>query len=330
MERLRFGTLGAARITPMALVRPVRAVEEATLDAVAARDRGRAEAFARKHGIPRVHGSYDDLLADPDIDAVYNPLPNGLHAEWTIKAMEAGKHVLCEKPLTSNADEARAVAEVAERTGKVLVEAFHWRYHPMALRMLDVIRSGELGELRRIETRMCVPIPMPRDIRYQLELAGGAVMDVGCYTVSMARHLSGEEPEVRSARATLLRPGVDRAMEAELAFPSGATGSITCSLLSRRLLSIGARVTGADGELRAFNPVGPHFVHSLRVRTPDAARRETFTRTPTYTFQLQAFCDAVLRGAEVPTGPADAIANMEVVDAVYRAAGMEVRASRLT
>jgi predicted dehydrogenase len=323
---VRFGTLGAARITPVALVRPARQVAEATLDAVAARDRTRADAFAAKHGIPRVHASYDDLIADPDLDAIYVPLPNGRHAEWAIRAMEAGKHVLCEKPLTSNADQAREVAAAAARTGRVLVEAFHWRYHPMAQRMIDVVRSGELGEVRHVESSMCIPLPMLNDIRYQLDLGGGAVMDTGCYTISMVRHLAGEEPEVRSAQATMLRRGVDRAMQAELSFASGATGRVTCSLLSRRLFAINARVVGTLGELRAFNPVGPQYgPHGLRIRTEQGSRRERFTRTPTYVFQLQAFCDAVLRGTSVPTGPDDAIANMEVVDAVYRAAHLDPR-----
>jgi predicted dehydrogenase len=326
MGQVRFGTLGAARIAPMALVRPARHVDRAEVAAVAARDRTRAERFAAKHGIARVHDGYAELIADADLDAVYVPLPNGRHAEWAIRALEAGKHVLCEKPLTSNAAQAREVAAAAEKADRVLVEAFHWRYHPMARRMVDIVGSGELGEVRHVEAALCIPLPMLRDIRYQLDLAGGAVMDVGCYTISMVRHLSGQEPEVRSARATLLRDGVDRAMDATLAFPSGATGRITCSLLSRRLLAIRAKVVGERGELRAFNPLGPQYgPHGIKVTTPDGTRRERFTRTPTYRFQLEAFCAAVLDGAEVPTGPTDAVANMEVLDAVYRAAGLNPR-----
>lgn len=326
MDHVRFGTLGAARITPMALIRPARHVDRAEVVAVAARDRGRAERFAAKHRVPRVHDRYDDVIEAPDVDAVYVPLPNGRHAEWATRALEAGKHVLCEKPLTANASQAREVAAAAQRADRVLMEAFHWRYHPMARRMVEIVAGGELGDIRRVEAEMCIPLPLLRDIRYQLDLAGGAVMDVGCYAISLARHLAGEQPEVRSARATLLRPGVDRAMDAELSFPSGAGGRIRCSLLSRRLLSIRARVVGEHGELRAFNPVVPQYgPHGIRVVTEHGTRRERFTRTPTYRFQLEAFCAAVLDGAEVPTGPADAVANMEVVDAVYRAAGLEPR-----
>ncbi len=326
MDRIRIGTLAAARITPVALTRPAGDVERAEVTAVAARDRDSAQRFADKHGIPRVHDSYTALLEDPDIDAVYVPLPNGLHAEWTIAALEAGKHVLCEKPFTANAAEARHVAETAQRCERVVAEAFHWRYHPMARRMVEVVGSGELGEIERVETAMCIPLPLLNDIRYRWDLAGGAMMDTGCYAVSMLRHLSGQEPTVTAARATVLRDQVDRAMEADLELPGGGTGKIVASLLSRHVLRVSARVVGTEGELRAFNPVGPQYgYHRLTVKTPEGTRRERFTKRSTYTFQLEAFADAVLDGAEMPTPPDDAIANMEVVDAVYEAAGLKPR-----
>ena len=145
-----------------------------------------------------MHDSYAALLADPDIDAIYNPLPNGLHAEWTIAALEAGKHVLCEKPFTANAKEAEDVAAVATRTGLVVMEAFHYRYHPLAQRMREIVESGELGTIRRVETALCFPLPKFSDIRYQYDLAGGATMDVGTYTVHMARLLGARSP--RSSR----------------------------------------------------------------------------------------------------------------------------------
>ncbi len=174
------------------------------------------------------------MLADPALDAIYNPLPNSLHAEWTVRALEAGKHVLCEKPFTANEVEARRVADVVARTGLVVMEAFHWRYHPLAERMKAILAGGELGAVRRIETAMCIPLPLPGDIRYRLDLAGGALMDTGSYTVSMLRHLSGAEPTVESARARLSSPGVDRYMEAELRLRrAGRTGRITCSLCGR-------------------------------------------------------------------------------------------------
>ena len=322
---VRIGTLGAARIAPSALVKPCRASSEAELVAVAARDRARADAFAGKHGIPRVFDSYADLLADPDVDAVYNPLPNGLHAEWTIAALEAGKHVLCEKPFTNNAQEAEAVAAVADRTGLVVMEAFHYRYHPLADRMRALVEDGELGTLEHVETALCFPLPRFSDIRYQYDLGGGATMDVGTYTVHLARLLGLEEPTVTSARAKLRTPNVDRAMTAELAFPSGHTGRITCSMWSSDILKTVVKARGTRGELHVINPTNPQVWHRMRVKVDGVSRTERFTRRPTYEFQLDAFTAAVLRGEPTHTPPADSIANMRVLDAIYVAAGMPPR-----
>lgn len=319
---LRIGVLGAARITPMALLRPAREVPEATVVAVAARDPARARAHAAKHGIPRVHESYAALLADPELDAIYNPLPNSHHAEWSIRALEAGKHVLCEKPLASNADEARQMAAAAERSGRRLVEAFHWRYHPLAARMRAVIDSGALGRVRHVEATMCIPLPLPADIRYRLDLAGGATMDTGCYTISIVRFLAAAEPTVTSAEARLARPRVDRWMRAELAFADGRSGRITCSLFSATLLKLQAIVRGDQGEMRVLNPIAPQFYHRLTVRTADGRRSERVPGDATYTHQLRAFVAAVRDGTPTPTDPPDAIANMEVIDAVYEKAGL--------
>ena len=227
---LRIGALGAARITPTALLRPARALPEAEVVAVAARDPARARRFAARHGIGRVHASYQALLDDPEVDAVYNPLPHGLHCEWSLRALEAGKPVLCEKPLAANEEQALRMAEAAEKTGLALAEAFHWRYHPLAERMRSVVESGALGRIRHVEAALCIPLPIPGDIRYRLDLAGGATMDTGCYTVSLVRFLAGAEPRVVSAEARLSSPGVDRYMRAELSFEDGRTGRMTCSL----------------------------------------------------------------------------------------------------
>ena len=326
MANLRIGTLGAARIAPHALIRPAREVDEVEVVAVAARDRTRAAAFAKKHGIEKVHESYDALLDDPEIDAIYNPLPNSHHRLYTVRALEAGKHVLCEKPLAANAREAREMADVAAREGKVLMEAFHWRYHPLALRMVDLLRSEVIGSIEHVEAHMCVPFPNPWDIRYDLALAGGAMMDVGCYAVSLARHLAGEEPEVESASVTLRREGVDRAAEATLRFPSGASGRILASLMSWRLLSIRARVVGSEGTLSAFNPIGPHIgYHRLTVETVKGRKSERVNGEATYTCQLRAFERAVREGAPIPTDGEDGVKNMAVIDAIYQAAGLEPR-----
>ena len=324
-QRLRIGTLGAARIAPMALLRPARSVPEVEVVAVAARDEARARRFATRHGIPRVHRGYAELLADPEIDAVYNPLPNSLHCEWTIRALEAGKHVLCEKPLASNAEEARRMAAAAERAGRVLVEAFHWRYHPLAARMREIVDSGALGRVHHVEASFCFPLPMPGDIRWRLDLAGGATMDAGCYPVSMVRFLAGAEPEVVSAEARLFRPEVDRWMRAELRFPDGRTGRITCSLLSSTLLRIEARAVGDLGEMRVWNPLAPHFFHRVRVRTPQGSRSERVRGEATYTHQLRAFVRAVRGGERAPTDGSHGVANMTTIDAIYRRAGLRPR-----
>ncbi len=325
MSPVRLGVLGAARIAPAAVVKPARTSVEAEVVGIAARDRARADAFASKHGVPRVFDSYADLLADPDIDAVYNPLPNGLHAEWTIAALDAGKHVLCEKPFTSNTAEAEQVAATADRTGLVVMEAFHYRYHPLADRMRALVEQGELGTLEHVETVLCFPLPKFSDIRYQYDLGGGATMDVGTYTVHLARLLGLEEPTVTSARAKLRSPDVDRAMTAELAFPSGHTGRITCSMWSSDVLKTFVRARGSRGELHVINPTNPQMWHRMRVKVDGVTRTERFSRRPTYEFQLDAFTAAVLRGEPTLTPPPDSIANMRVIDAIYVAAGMRPR-----
>jgi len=322
---LRLGTLGAAAIAPAALIRPARDVDRVEVVALAARDRTRAERFAAKHRVPVVHDSYDELLADPDIDAIYNPLPNSLHAEYTIKALAAGKHVLCEKPFTSNATEAREVAAAAEGTDLVVMEAFHYRYHPLMQRAVEVAQH-ELGALRHVEAWMQVPLIKPGDIRYDLALSGGATMDLGCYSIHQLRSLVGDEPEVRTARAKKHRAGVDRFMQADFEFGTGVTGRFTCSLYGAIPLRIGFRAVGEEGELRVFNPAGPQLFHRFTVRSSTGDRhRERFSKVPTYRYQLESFRNAVLDGEATLTPPSDSIANMEVIDAVYRAAGLEPR-----
>ena len=322
---LRIGVLGAARITPSALIKPAKDNADVVVAAVAARDGSRARAFAAKHGIARVHESYEALIADPDLDAVYNPLPNGLHGKWTRAALAAGKHVLCEKPFTANAAEAREIADLAAKSDRVVMEAFHYRYHPLALRTEQIIASGELGKLERVEAALCFPLPKFSDIRYNYSLAGGAMMDAGCYAVHMARTFGGSTPEVVSAQAKLRDPQVDRAMTAELRFAEGHTGRVRCSMWSTRLLEITAHVVGDRGEVRVFNPVTPQFFHRLSIRSPDGKRVERFPRRPSYAYQLDAFAGAVLRGEPVKTTPADAVENMTVIDAIYRAAGLPLR-----
>jgi len=324
---LRIGVIGAARIAPMALVRPAREVPEVEVVAVAAREPARARKFASRHRIPRVHDDYAALIADPGIDAVYNPLPNSLHCDWTIRALEAGKHVLCEKPLASNTEEAQRMDEAARKAGRELVEAFHWRYHPLAERMKEIVESGALGAVRHIEAHMCMPFPLPGDIRFRYDLAGGATMDMGCYTICVMRHLAGAEPEVVRAEAALSSPQVDRAMKADFRFADGRTGHIHCSLLSSALFRLRAIVKGDAGELNVFNPIVPHLFHRLTLRTAAGKQTEKIPGDATYTCQLRAFAEHVRGGKRMPTDAAHGIANMRVVDAVYDAAGLARRST---
>jgi len=324
MDHLRIGILGAARIAPTALTRPARSVPEVTVAAVAARDPERARRFAKKHRIPVAHSSYDALLEDPDIDAVYNPLPNALHAQWTLRALEAGKHVLCEKPFTSNEAEARTVADAAASSGLVVVEAFHYRYHPLAERMRTIAHE-ELGEIRDVRTWMCFPLPRFSDIRYDYALGGGALMDAGCYAVNCLRLLGPGEPEVVSARALRRGPNVDRAMTALFRFPTGATGRLDTSMWSRQVLRLAAHVEGERGSMHVTNFVLPHAFHRLTMTIDGRRHREKVRGEATYVLQLREFAAAVLRGEPVRTPPSEAVLNMRVIDDIYRAAGLPLR-----
>jgi predicted dehydrogenase len=205
------------------------------------------------------------------------------------------------------------------------MEAFHYRYHPFAERLREIVQSGELGRVQRVETAMCFPLPRFGDIRYDYDLAGGATMDVGCYTIHCLRLLAGEEPEVVSAEAKLKGPKIDRAMVAEMAFPSGATGRIHCSMWSSSILKLGARVVGDQGEMKVRNFTMPHLFGKVTVSTEAGSRSEVASKDHTYVRQLDAFCGAVLRGGPNLTPPSDSIKTMEIIDAVYTASGLPLR-----
>lgn len=325
---LRIGILGAARIVPWAALQPARRLPGVEVRAIAARDPARALAFARRHGILRVHMTYAELIDDPEIDAVYNPLPNSLHGEWSLRALEAGKHVLCEKPIANNAAEAEQLAragEAAQGRGLLLGEAFHYRYHPLARRMREVVAGGEIGALRRMEVHMRTPMLRGDDIRYYYELGGGALMDLGCYAVNVLRYLAGEEPEVVHATARLWAAQVDRAADALLRFPGGVEASLHVAMKHWGPPRLSCRVEGTEGELRVVNFVLPHLYHRFEVRTAAGRRRESFPGETTYVHQMRAFARAARGEGEFPTDAADGLKNMRVIDALYRAAGLAVR-----
>ncbi|WP_405493160.1 Gfo/Idh/MocA family protein [Nocardia sp. NBC_00511] len=324
-DKIRIGILGAAAIAPTALIGPATRNPEVVVAAVAARDSARAQEFARKHSIARTFDSYQALIDDPELDAVYIPLPNGLHGRWVRAALAAGKHVLCEKPFTANADEAREIAALADASDQVVMEAFHYRYHPLTANAEKIIASGELGTLKRVETALCFPLPKFSDIRYNYDLAGGALMDAGCYAIHMARTFGGETPEVVSAKALLHDPRVDRAMTAELRFPSGHTGQVRASMWSSDVLRMSATIFGERGTMRLINPILPQMAHAMYVHSEQGRRVRFFGRRASYDYQLEAFAAAVLRGEPVATPASDAVETMSVIDAIYRSAGLPLR-----
>jgi predicted dehydrogenase len=325
-QPLRIGVLGAAAIAPAALINPARHHPGIEVTALAARDVDRARAFAAAHDIPRVLDSYDALVDDPRLDAIYLPLPNALHGRWMHRALDRGKHVLCEKPFTANATEAAEVADHARATGLVVMEAFHWRYHPMAQRMIDIVQSGELGRIEHVEATLCFPLLKPTDIRYRLDLAGGALLDAGCYAINMMRSVMGTEPEVIDGKARLTKEGVDRAFTGHLRFPGDVSATMNCSLFSVRLLSIHVRVRGERGTLKAFNPIMPKLFGHLTIEVGGRRRTEEPVHADTYTHQLDAFVAAITDGRPFPSTADDAVRNMTVIDDLYRAAGLEPRA----
>ncbi|MBV8134531.1 MAG: Gfo/Idh/MocA family oxidoreductase [Deltaproteobacteria bacterium] len=324
---VRFGTLGAAQITPNALIKPALEVRDAEIVAVAARNRKRAEEFAATHRIGRVHDTYQQVIDDPEVDVIYNPLPNSHHCQWTIAALRAGKHVLCEKPIASNAAEAQRMAAVARETGRFLGEAFHYRYHPLAARVRELIRGGTLGRLRHLEGNFSVPLPAT-NIRYDWDLAGGATMDLGCYPLHMLREFSGLTPRVVKASARIGPPNIDVAMEVELELGDGVTGRMTCSMAQDTQIGATFAAHGELGELYVFNPVAPQMGNQLTLKTSSGEQQQSVAGDASYTAQLRAFV-ARIRGDQsaFPTDGAEAIINMRIIDDVYRAAGLPPRAS---
>jgi len=299
-------------------------VPGAIVSAIAARNPNRAAAFAKKHGVETVHSSYDELLADPSIEAIYNPLPNALHAEWTLKALAAGKHVLCEKPFTSNEAEAREVADAAAKSGLVVMEAFHYRYHQLAAKMQEISHDGRLGEITHAQTWMCFPLPMFSDIRYSYPLGGGTTMDC-CYAVHALRLVGPSEPTVVSAKAALQKPDVDRAMDVVYRFDGGATGRSITSMWSHRVFRFALKVTGTRGEMKVLNFIAPQYFNRLAVTIDGKKTSERVRGEATYNAQLRSFVAAIREGEPFPTTPEDAIVTMRIIDDIYRAAGLRLR-----
>lgn len=328
MTPLRIGILGAARIAARAIVAPAHETGD-RLVAIAARDPERAAAFAAEHGVERTVATYADLVADPEVDLVYNPLPNGLHGPWNRRAIAAGKAVLSEKPFASNATEAREVRDAAVAAGVPVVEAFHYVHHPVMQRVLAVVASGEIGDVRSVDAVFAVPAPPDTDVRWSLPLAGGALMDLGCYALHANRMLApwaGGEPQVVSATGVEHppHPGVDESIDAQLAFPSGATGRARCNMNTTGL-TVTLTVTGELGSVMAVNFAVPQRDDTVEITTPAGTRVEHPGTRPSYTFQLEALRAHLQDGAPFPIDLDDAVTTAELIDATYEAAGFAPR-----
>ena len=333
------GTLGSSRISLSALIEPVASVPEVTVAAVAARDKSRAEAFALRHGIPAAYGSYEELLADPDIDAIYNPLPNSQHGPWTLQAIAAGKHVLCEKPFASNADEAAQVADAAAASGLVVMEAMHYRYHPLTRRLSELV--AELGPVQHLQCWTSFAIADPDDIRYDFDLGGGALMDGGCYAIDCLRLLGASggqsEPSVTGALADPGPPSpgrgpeavADRSTAVRLAFPGGATGWFESSFTRDGEFRADVHAICRDGQVRLENFIFPHKGRLVATRNGSVVADEQGGGDSTYVGQLRAFAAAIAAGdGPVPTSAAHAVVTMRLIDDAYRAAGLLPRPAK--
>lgn len=330
MTSLRIGVLGASRIAESAIVGPAAELGH-RLVAVAARDRGRAESFADKYGVERVVDSYQDVVDDPEVDAVYNPLANSLHAPWNLAAIAAGKPVLSEKPFANNRSQAHEVADAAASAGVTVFEGFHYFFHPVVQRAFALAGDGTIGDVTRVESRMAMPAPDAGDPRWSYELAGGALMDLGCYGLHIMRSLGrlavpGVQgaPSVVTARAEQRTPEVDARCDVEIAFPGGATGLSANSMVAEDY-SFTLRIVGTTGDLLVHDFIRPSQDDRLTIRTAAGTTVEHLGTRASYTYQLEAFADHVLTGAALPFDSQDAVENMTLVDAAYQAAGLKPR-----
>jgi D-xylose 1-dehydrogenase (NADP+, D-xylono-1,5-lactone-forming) len=314
MEPVRWALMSTARINA-AVIPGLQESPESELVAVASRTVERAEEYAREWGIPRSYGSYEEVLEDSDVEAVYISLPNGPHVEWSVRALEAGKHVLCEKPLARHPADVERAFDAADRSGRLLMEAFMWRHHPQTARLLELVRGGAVGEIRLVRASFSFTI-RDGDVRLDPALAGGSLMDVGCYCVSGARLVAGEPLEA-TARQVLGPSGVDMRLAGTLVFPGSVLAQIDCGfdLPGRQ----GLEVVGSEGILHAAAPwaidePGIEYVHGHDRDWVEIARADR------YRLQSDNFSRAV-RGVEPPLlGRVDALGQARAIDALYRSA----------
>jgi predicted dehydrogenase len=326
MAPLKIGILGAARIADDGIVDPSRVLGH-RLVAVAARDRSRAEAFAAQRGVEKVHQTYAEVIDDPEVDVVYNALVNSLHAHWNQYALNAGKHVLSEKPFARNSAEASLVRDVARTAPGQIVEGFHYLHHPVNQRLRELVASGELGEVQQVDIELSIPSPPESDPRWSLELAGGATMDLGCYVLNAARQVGrwlDAAPSVVNAAATLKKPNVDAGMLVELTYPGGIRGQLHWDMNAeaRRMVWTVAG-TAARAVVPAF--AVPHLDNRIVITRDGSTEEQTLGEQTSYTYQLAALADTLQTGAEFLIVVDDSVANAELIDEVYLGAGLSPR-----
>ncbi len=315
-RRVRWGILGAARIAVRRVLPALLRSDTGVAAAVASREPARARAVADQFGIPRAYGSYDELLADPEVDAVYNPLPNSLHREWTVRAARAGKHVLCEKPLAVSSREAEEMVEACRRSGVVLQEAFMYRFHPQIETLQRLVRDGAVGTPWLVRAAFTFTVARPDDIRLNPALGGGGLLDVGCYGVNLSRLLLGE-PRAAWA-AAVYEGGVDVRLAAGLGW-DGAAALVDCGLRApyRQM----AEVVGTEGTITVPRPFQPEEDPAvLIVRRGDREERLVVEGTNQYTRMLDHMGRCLLDGQPPRYPPEDAVANLRVLDALATAA----------
>ncbi len=330
-RKLRWGVLSTANIGRTAVNPAIQASANGELVAVGSRSAESAGAFAKAHGIPRSHGSYQALLDDPEIDALYIPLPNSLHREWTIRALEKKKHVLCEKPLAVTAAECREMHAAAESNGVKLMEAFMYRFHPRTVMALALAKSGTIGELRAIRSVFTFRLTKPENIRLNAALAGGSLMDVGCYCVNLSRTAAGREPVEAQAWATFGASGVDVQLAGSLRFEGGVVAQIESALTIERRQSY--EIAGTEATLvaeNAFVPgTDPAVVIERRGKEPEVCHE--IAGADQYLRMVEHFADCTLFDRPLRYTALEAASNMAAIEALYRSAradGKPVAVSR--
>jgi predicted dehydrogenase len=328
VTKVRWGILSTADIGMKKVTPAIQMAENCDVVAIASRDKGRAIAAATELGIPSAYGSYEQLLAADDVDAVYIPLPNDLHTEWTLKAAAAGKHVLCEKPLALDAVEAEEMVRACERAGVKFGEAFMYRHHPTWVEAVRLVRSGAIGDLQGVQSWFSYYNDDPENIRNRPENGGGAIMDIGCYNINMSRMLFAAEP-VRIEAAVRRDPtmGIDTLSSAVLEFPGGGQATFTCSIRAEDYQRV--HIVGTTGRIEIEIPfnIPPDLATKILVTSggepPVAPDTETlvFPAEDQYTIQARLFAQSILDDSPVPVPTSDAIANMKVIDAILSTPG---------